>query len=69
MKTLWSSLLGCADAGGEAAGLASRETAATLMAGGIAGMACWASIYPIDVVKSTVQVILPTAPGVSNEGT
>ena len=62
MKTLWSSLLGCADADSEAAGLASRETAATLMAGGIAGMACWASIYPVDVVKSIVQALPPDAP-------
>jgi solute carrier family 25 carnitine/acylcarnitine transporter 20/29 len=47
MKTLWEAVL--------------PETPATLMAGGLAGMACWAGIYPIDVVKSCVQALPPSA--------
>jgi hypothetical protein len=39
-----------------------RETMATLIAGGIAGMATWGSIYPIDVVKSIVQAMPPGTP-------
>lgn len=66
MKTLWNSVLGvesCDVSGGAGSPrMFSRETAATLMAGGLAGMACWASIYPIDVVKSVVQSLPPNAP-------
>ena len=32
------------------------------MAGGLAGMACWAAIYPIDVIKSNVQSMPLSAP-------
>ena len=27
----------------------------TLLAGGMAGVACWVPVYPIDVVKTTLQ--------------
>ena len=37
---------------------------AALVAGGIAGMATWASIYPLDVIKTRVQAqVLPPLPG------
>ena len=45
-----------------AGGAPQRETTATLIAGGIAGMATWGSIYPIDVVKSIVQAMPPGTP-------
>ena len=55
MKSTWSWLLGVDGSHERGGAISSRETAATLMAGGLAGMSCWAAIYPIDVVKSNVQ--------------
>ncbi|KAI1332205.1 mitochondrial carrier domain-containing protein [Xylariaceae sp. FL0255] len=36
-------------------GSRSRETINTLLCGGIAGVATWASIFPLDVIKTRVQ--------------
>lgn len=33
----------------------------TMMAGGLAGCASWASIYPLDVIKSNIQTASPSA--------
>ncbi len=57
MKSTWSWLFGVNSNNGQDSivSRSTRETAATLMAGGLAGMSCWAVIYPIDVIKSNVQ--------------
>ena len=45
-------------------GSGGSSSAAVLIAGGIAGMATWASIYPLDVIKTRVQTqVLPSLPG------
>ncbi|GAP85187.1 putative mitochondrial carrier protein [Rosellinia necatrix] len=40
---------------GNAMGLFTQETAKVLLCGGIAGVATWASIFPLDVIKTRVQ--------------
>ncbi len=55
MKSIWSWLLGVDSNNESIISSSNRETAAMLMAGGLAGMSCWAVIYPIDVIKSNVQ--------------
>jgi len=35
-----------------------NDTVATLVAGGLGGVACWVSSYPMDVVKSNIQADL-----------
>jgi len=40
----------------------------TLLSGGIAGMAGWATIYPLDVVKTMVQVQAVGGAGVELRG-
>lgn len=39
-----------------------REVGAPMLAGGIAGVSCWWSILPLDVVKSRLQADDPTRP-------
>ncbi|CAK7209829.1 hypothetical protein SCUCBS95973_000574 [Sporothrix curviconia] len=43
---------------------ASPSAAATLMCGGLAGVATWASVFPLDVIKTRVQAqaLLPPSP-------
>ncbi|KAL1902348.1 hypothetical protein Sste5346_001325 [Sporothrix stenoceras] len=54
--------------GGREVGAATAPTspsaAATLMCGGLAGVVTWASVFPLDVIKTRVQnqALLPVAP-------
>ena len=51
---------GGADAGGESSGVGSAE----FIAGGVAGVASWASIIPVDTIKTRVQMVPLGAPRV-----
>ncbi|KAH8753604.1 mitochondrial carrier domain-containing protein [Diaporthe sp. PMI_573] len=48
---------------GGSGNFAGSETARTLLCGGLAGIVTWASIFPLDVIKTRVQAQVLNAPG------
>ncbi|KAJ4387773.1 hypothetical protein N0V93_008374 [Gnomoniopsis smithogilvyi] len=45
--------------GNAAEGISGAETAKVLLCGGLAGVATWVSIFPLDVIKTRVQAQVP----------
>lgn len=58
------------EAGGDGEGNGAQEAAKVLLCGGLAGVVTWASIFPLDVVKTRVQTqAQPQALLINAEGT
>ena len=57
--------------GGGSGGIFTSEAARVLLCGGLAGIVTWASIFPLDVIKTRVQTqgILGVGASVPNEQT
>lgn len=55
LTTRWMGQWSRAHEGEQGGAFAGSETAKTLLCGGLAGIVTWASIFPLDVIKTRVQ--------------
>jgi solute carrier family 25 carnitine/acylcarnitine transporter 20/29 len=68
-KDLWDRMLVPASAQDQQQGQASSSAVKILVCGGVAGVATWASIFPLDVIKTRVQTQeLTDAPSLQRSG-